>query len=217
MSVGNSCCSPRRSAGPPPSLRENFPPTRVWRFHFHLELSASNTRPRRTRPASHSAGSTLLSSAGPVRTNCPPPHQHRIFPVATTTPTRFLPSSARAAYDRPPSSRPIGLAPRRLGTHSPLFYVKSIFPSIFPAPSPPPSGFSIGECLDDLIGSYRGPTPRVDGRALLDDSRPIVFEDVDRKASRTNSTRHTRDYGGNARDGFLLGCFISIFHHIRFP
>ena len=99
--------------------------------------------------------------------------------------------SIPATSDRPPPTRPTGLVPRRLGTHSPFFYVKSIFPSVFPAPSPPPSGFSIGECLDDLIGSCRGPTPRVDGRAPLDDSRPIVFEDVDRKASRANSTRHT--------------------------
>ena len=91
----------------------------------------------------------------------------------------------------PPLSRPIGFAPRRLGTHPPLFYVKSIFPSVFPAPSPPPSGYSTGECLDDLIGSFRGPTPRVDGRAPLDDSRPIVLEDVDRRDSRTDSTRRT--------------------------
>ena len=49
------------------------------------------------------------------------------------------PPSARAAYDRPPSSRPTGLAPCRLGTHPLLIYVKSIFPSVFPAPSPPPS------------------------------------------------------------------------------
>ena len=109
--------------------------------------------------------------------------RHRLNPRLPTT---------RATYESPtPSPRPTGLAPRRLGTHSPLFYVKSIFPSVFPASSLPPSGFSIGECLDDLIGSYRGPTPRVDGRAPLDDSRPIVLEDVDRKASRTNSTRHT--------------------------
>ena len=27
---------------------------------------------------------------------------------------------------------------------------KSIFLSVFPAPSPPPSGLSIGECLDDI-------------------------------------------------------------------
>ena len=118
-------------------------------------------------------------------------------PHATaTTPCRHLPihsANLPCPCERPPSPRPTGLAPRRLGTHSPpLFYVKSIFPSVFPAPSPPPSGFSISECLDDLIGSYRGTTPRVDGRAPLDDSRPIVLEDVDRKASRTNSTRHTQ-------------------------
>ena len=116
------------------------------------------------------------------------PVDHHQHPVISTRPR--LPS-ARATHEQPPPSRPTGLAPRRLGTHSPLFYVKSIFPSVFPAPSPPPSGFSIGECLDDLIGSYRGPTPRVDGRAPLNDSRPIVLEDVDRKASRTNSTRLT--------------------------
>ena len=128
------------------------------------------------------------------------------LPRSRATPTRIsrrLPSSVqgftvrfaflivRATYEQPPLPRPTGLAPRRLGTHSPLFYVKSIFPSVFPAPTPPPSGFSIGECLDDLIGSFRGPTPRVDGRAPLDDSRPIVLEDVDWKASRANSTRHT--------------------------
>ena len=117
-----------------------------------------------------------------VFTTSTAPVDHRQHPVISARPR--LPS-ARATHEQPPSSRPTGLAPRRLGTHSPLFYVKSIFPSVFPAPSPPPSGLSIGECLDDLIGSCRGPTPRVDGRAPLDDSRPIVFEDVDRKASRT--------------------------------
>ena len=34
---------------------------------------------------------------------------------------------------------------------SPLYFRStSIFLSVFPAPSPPPSGFSIGECLDEI-------------------------------------------------------------------
>ena len=147
-------------------------------------------------PISSASASRITSSLSthPLTRICRPPRLLR-RPVLSPRPfcLQFgLPRLfARAAYGKSPTSRPTGLAPRRLGTHSPLFYVKSIFPSVFPAPSPPPSGFSIGECLDDLIGSYRGPTPWVDGRAPLDDSRPIVLEDVDRKASRTNSTRHT--------------------------
>ena len=75
-----------------------------------------------------------------------------VIPAAAAMPLASSPPSVRAEYELPPPSRPTGLAPHRLGTHSPLFYVKFIFPSVFPAPSPPPSGSSIGECLDDLIG-----------------------------------------------------------------
>ena len=166
---------------------------------------------------------TVPATTGPLRlphrprvfTTSSAPVDHRQHPVNSTRPR--LPS-ARATHEQPPPSRPTGLAPRRLGTHSPLFYVKSIFPSVFPAPSPPPSGFSIGECLDDLIGSYRGPTPRVDGQAPLDDSRPIILEDVDRKASRTNSTRLTPGTTeATPETAFCLVAPVVYCHHIRFP
>ena len=50
-----------------------------------------------------------------------------------------------------PPSRPTGLAPRRLGTRSPLSYVEDLYLlQYFPRPSPPPSGLRLGRVFRRL-------------------------------------------------------------------
>ena len=99
--------------------------------------------------------------------------------------------TARATYKWPPPPRPTGLAPRRLGTHSPHLLRSLYLLQCFPHLSPPPSKLRLGRVLRRLDRTPRGPTRRVDCRAPLGDSRPYAREDVDWKASRTDSTRRT--------------------------
>ena len=110
-------------------------------------------------PRCHCAGiynALLRQSVLRLSVTSPPPLQ-RLTPLVATLrhyyfayPVSPLPT-ARATYERPPSPRPTGLAPRRLGTHSSPPLLRSIYLlQCFPHLSPPPSELRLGRVLRRL-------------------------------------------------------------------
>ena len=183
---------------------------RVLSSSRHLGFSAEATR-RRGRPRE-------IPPRGPLRT---PRH---VTPIGTgqfprshwaTSPTPKIILAVRLCRVKQlPPSRPTGFAPRRLGTVPPLlFYVEDLYLlQYFPRLSLPPSGLRIGRVLRrfdrvhtvvqplgltvELPSTTHGPSS----------SRTWIGRTPDELYS-----AHPRVYGGDARDGFLLGCSSSLF------
>ena len=131
----------------------------------------------------------------------------------------FLPPIVHAAPHRPLSSRPTGLAPRRLGTHSPPPLLRSLYLlQCFPHLSPPSSELRLGRVprrLDRVLTVVQpiGLTSSSPRRLTAHRPRGRGSEGLPYELY----SAHPRVYGGDARDGTLLGCDISLLHHIRFP
>ena len=159
-----------------------------------------------------------LDRRPPASLSSPRPRLLGIFASSTQPPVcrPLVPT-----YESPtPSPRPTGLAPPQVRHTFPfIFTSKSIFLSVFHAPSPPPSGFSIGECLDDIDRIQTvGPTRWVDCRAL---PRRLTAQRPQGRGPEGIPdwlySAYPRIHGGDPRDGTLLVCIISLLHHTRFP
>ena len=81
----------------------------------HTPFCASDA-PRKYRPGQCPASQSYLNA------NATLVARHLLY-SPSLDPTRFLPT-VLAVYERPPSSRPTGLAPCRLGTHPLIFILK---------------------------------------------------------------------------------------------
>ena len=79
------------------------------------------------------------------------PAYSRGFTRVTSSTPRITTAVRPRRIKQPLPSRPTGLAPRRLGTRSPLFYVEDLYLlQYFPRLSPPPSELRIGRVLRRL-------------------------------------------------------------------
>ena len=147
-------------------------------------VRAARTGPPRSRPAQDDPdwsrpAQTVLNRPRPPRTG--PERRHPPSDIAPFATTRHRPAQRRSLLRapsltrpgaphrcrarRPPSPRPTGLAPRRLGIHSPLSYFEVLyFLQYFPHLSPPPS--DLVRLSDVWVRDWvRGSGRRVDDRA----------------------------------------------------
>ena len=147
------------------------------------------------------------------------PAYSRGFTRVTSSTPRITSAVRSCRVKQLPPSRSTGLAPRRLGTRSPLSYVEDLYLlQYFPRLSPPPSGLRLGRVLRRLdrvltvvqpIGLTVEPPTTTPARRPRGRGSEGFPDDL--------YSAHPRVYGGDARDGTLLGCIIRLFHHIRFP
>ena len=79
------------------------------------------------------------------------PAYSRGFTRVTSSTSRTTSAVRSCRVKQLPPSRPTGLAPRRLGTRSPLSYIEDLYLlQYFPRPSPPPSGLRLGRVFRRL-------------------------------------------------------------------